>query len=224
MQERYAAEHRLRLRTACRPLGRRSSGTSRGARGRARHRRVDEGRPLRPHLRRLQHPARHLRRRARFPPGNRAGVGRDHPPRRQAALRLRRGDRAEAGRDPPQGVRRRVRRDELEAHPRRLQLRVADGGGGGDGAGGRGQHHLPPGARRGRRPRRAPRGADRRVQGAVRQPLPRRRARLRRRGDRAAADASHARLGARNRADEARADARSASTATFRSSGMRAAG
>ena len=36
-----------------------------GARGRARHRRVREGGPVRPHLRRVQHPARHLRRRAR---------------------------------------------------------------------------------------------------------------------------------------------------------------
>jgi hypothetical protein len=72
-----------------------------------------------------------------------AGVGRHHPPRREAPLRLLRGDGAEADGDHAQGVRRRVRRHELEAHPRRLQLRLADGGGRGDGAGGRGQHHLP---------------------------------------------------------------------------------
>ena len=78
-----------------------------------------------------------------LPAGHGAGVGRDHPPRREAALRLRRGDGAEADRDHAQGVRRRVRRHELEAHPRRLQLRVADGGGRRHGAGGRGQHHLP---------------------------------------------------------------------------------
>ena len=37
-------------------------------------------------------------------------------------------------RDHAQGLRRRLRRHELEAHPRRLQLRVADGRGRGDGA------------------------------------------------------------------------------------------
>ena len=78
-----------------------------------------------------------------LPAGDGAGVGRHHPPRREAPLRVLRGDRAEADRDHAQGVRRRVRRHELEAHPRRLQLRVADGRGRGDGAGGRGQHRLP---------------------------------------------------------------------------------
>ena len=115
----------------------------RSARRRARHRRVGEGGALRPHLRRVQHPARHVRRRAGLPARDGAGVGRDHPPRREAALRLRRGDRAEADRDHAQGVRRRVRRHELEAHPRRLQRRLADRRGRGDGAGGRGQHRLP---------------------------------------------------------------------------------
>src|SRR5690242_21147473 len=38
-----------------------------------------------------------------------------------------------------------------EAHPCGLQLRVADGRDRGDGTGGRGQHHLPLGARGGRR-------------------------------------------------------------------------
>jgi propionyl-CoA carboxylase beta chain len=76
-----------------------------------------------------------------------AGMGRHHPPRGEAALRLLRGDGAETGTDHAKGIRRGVRRDELEAHPRRLQLRVADGRGRGDGAGGRGQHRLPQGAR-----------------------------------------------------------------------------
>ena len=61
-----------------------------------------------------------------LPAGHRAGVGRDHPPRREAAVRVRRGDGAEADRDHAQGVRRRLRRHGLEAHARRLQLRVAD--------------------------------------------------------------------------------------------------
>ena len=51
---------------------------------------------LRPHVRRVQHPARHVRRRAGLPARDGAGVGRDHPPRREAALRVRGGDRAEA--------------------------------------------------------------------------------------------------------------------------------
>ena len=62
--------------------------------GTPRHRRLGEGRPVRAHLRRVQHPDADLRRRARLPARHRPGVERHHPPRRQAALRLRRGDRA----------------------------------------------------------------------------------------------------------------------------------
>ena len=83
-----------------------------------------------------------------FLPGTDPGVGRDHPPRRQAALRLRRGDRAEDHRHHPQVLRRRLRRDGLKAPRRRHQLRLADRRGRGDGARGRGQHHLPPRHRR----------------------------------------------------------------------------
>ena len=147
-----------------------------------------------------------------FLPGHGAGVGRDHPPRREAALRLLRGDRAEADRDHAQGLRRRVRRHELEARPRRLQLRLADRRGGGDGAGGRRQHHLPARARGRRRPGRAPRRADRRLQGALRQPVHGRRARLRRRGDRAAPHAP----GADRRAAHGDHEARAAAAAQAR--------
>ena len=73
------------------------------------------------------------------------------------------------------------------------------------GPGGRGQHRLPPRARRRRRRRGAARRADRRLQGAVREPVHRRRARLRRRRDRAAAHAAGADRRARDGADEARA-------------------
>ena len=83
-------------------------------------------------------------RRAGLPARHQPGVGRHHPPRREAALRVHRGDRAQADRRHAQGVRRRLRRHELEAHARRLQLRLAAGGGRGHGPGGRGQHHLPP--------------------------------------------------------------------------------
>ena len=50
-----------------------------------------------------------------FLPGHLAGVGRDHPPRREAALRLRRGDRPEDHRDHAQGLRRRLRRHVVQA-------------------------------------------------------------------------------------------------------------
>ena len=117
--------------------------------GHARHRRLREGRPLRPHVRRVQRPARHVRRRPRLPAGHGTGVGRHHPPRRQAPVRVLRGDRAEDHADHAQGLRRRLRRHELEAHPGRLQLRLADRGGRRHGPGGRRQHRLPPRARGG---------------------------------------------------------------------------
>ena len=119
-----------------------------------------------------------------------AGVGRHHPPRREAPVRVRGGDRAEADGDHAQGVRRRLRRHELEAHPRRLQLRMADRGGRRHGPGRRGEHRLPARARRGRRPGGAPGRADRGLQGALRESVRGGRARVRRRRDRAAAHAA----------------------------------
>ena len=138
-----------------------------------------------------------------LPAGHLPGVGRDHPPRGEAALRVHRGDRPEAHRRHPQGLRRRLRRHELQAHAGRLQLRLADGGGRGDGAGGRGQHHLPPRPRQVPHPRRAAGEADRRLQGSLRQPLFRGRARLHRRRDRAAPDPPEADPRAAHAADEA---------------------
>ena len=55
-----------------------------------------KGGALRPLLRRLQHPAGHVRGRSGLPAGDRAGVGRHHPQRGQAPLRVLRGHRAEA--------------------------------------------------------------------------------------------------------------------------------
>ena len=63
-------------------------------RRRARHRRVDEGGALRPDLRLLQRPAGHARRRPGLHARRRPGARRDHPPRREAALRVLRGHRA----------------------------------------------------------------------------------------------------------------------------------
>ena len=49
-----------------------------------------------------------------LPPGHRPGVRRHHPPRREAALRVLRGDGAAGADHHPQGVRRRVRGHELQ--------------------------------------------------------------------------------------------------------------
>ena len=51
---------------------------------RARHRLLREGRAVRAHLRRVQHPDPDLLRRPRLPARHLAGVGRDHPPRRRS--------------------------------------------------------------------------------------------------------------------------------------------
>ena len=127
-----------------RPLGRRRRQPADAVRRHARHRRVGEGGPVRPDLRRVQRPGADLRRRARLPARHRAGVGRHHPPRRQAALRLRRGDRPEGHGHHPQGLRRRVRRHGLQAPAGRHQPRLADRGDRGHGRAGRGQHPAPP--------------------------------------------------------------------------------
>ena len=130
-----------------------------------------KGAPLRPYLRRLQRAARDLHRRSRVPAGHGAGMGRDHPARGQAPLRLLRGDGPQDRADHAEGLRRGLRRDELQAHPGRLQLRLANRRGRRDGPRGRGEHRLPQGARAGGRSRGAPRRADRGLQGAVRQPV-----------------------------------------------------
>ena len=88
-----------------------------------------------------------------FLPGCHPGARRHHPPRREAALRLLRGDGAQGDGHHAQGVRRRLRRHELEAHPRRRQPRLADGAHRGHGRRGRGEHHLPRRDRSGGRPR-----------------------------------------------------------------------
>ena len=74
--------------------------------GAHRHQRRPTRPPLHPLLQRLQHPAGHLRRRAGLPARRAAGVRRHHPPRRQDAVRLLGGHRAEDQGDPPQVLRR----------------------------------------------------------------------------------------------------------------------
>ena len=124
-----------------------------GAGRRARHRVLREGGPLRADLRRLQHPAGHLRRRPRLPARRRPGVRRHHPPRRQAALRLLRVDGPPHPGHHPQGLRRGVRGDELQVHRGRPGLRLALGRAGRHGPAGRGRDPVPPGAADRGRPR-----------------------------------------------------------------------
>ena len=122
---RSRAQHHRRVRAPGRAAGRPGRQPA-GAPGRLPgHRRVGEGGALRPLLRLLQHPAGHVRRRARVLARHRAGVGRHHPSRREAAVRVRGGDGAQADGDHAQGVRRRLRRHVVQAHPRRRQLRVS---------------------------------------------------------------------------------------------------
>ena len=138
------AEHRRRLLAAERDRDRRRRQPAEGDGRRAGHRRLGQGRALRALLRRVQPADPDLRRRARVPARHLAGVGRDHPPRREAAVRLRRGDRAEDHRDHAQGLRRRLRRHVVQAPALGLQLRVADGRDRRHGPRGRGEHHPPP--------------------------------------------------------------------------------
>ena len=127
------AEPRRRVRQARRARHRGGREPADGARGDARHRRERQGGAVREVLRRLQHPARHVRGRAGVHAGDGAGVGWDHPPRRQAALRLLRGHGPEDDGHHQKSLRRRLRRHELQAHRRRRQRGVADRRGRGDG-------------------------------------------------------------------------------------------
>jgi Acetyl-CoA carboxylase, carboxyltransferase component (subunits alpha and beta) len=86
-----------------------------------------QDRPLHPLLRRLQHPPADADGHPGLPAGLGPGTQRRHPPRRQGALCLQRGERAEDHRDPAQGLRRRLHRHVLAPPARRLRLRLADG-------------------------------------------------------------------------------------------------
>ncbi len=77
-------EHHHRLRAHGRRDDRHHRQPAPGAGRRAGHRRLAQGRPVRAVLRRLQHPDRHLRRRAGLHAGHQAGAGRPDQARRQA--------------------------------------------------------------------------------------------------------------------------------------------
>ena len=142
-----------------------------------------KARALRALLRRVQHPAGHDRGRAGVPARDGAGVRRHHPPRRQAALRLRRKRRCRRSRVITRKAyggaycvmsSKHIRTDVNFAWPG-AEIAVM-------GARGGGQHPLQARDRQGRRSAGRARAArDRGVPREVRQPLRRRRARLRRR-------------------------------------------
>jgi propionyl-CoA carboxylase beta chain len=136
-----------------------------------------EGRAVRALLRLFRNSPRHLRRCARLPARHQPGIRRHHQARREAPLRLRRGDRAESHRHHAQGLRRRLRRHELQASARRCELRLAERRDRGHGAQGSGRDHLS------ERYRRFPqdRGAHPGIPREVRQPLRGRASRLHRR-------------------------------------------
>src|SRR5437870_505174 len=111
---------------------------------------------------------------------------------REAALRVCRGDSAQADRDHAQGLRRRVLRDVTQADGRRLEPRLADGRDRGDGPRRSREHNLQTRPFGRARPGGAPQGARRRIHDTLRQPLRRRRAGLHRRRHRAESDQTRA--------------------------------
>lgn len=106
--ERVGQEHHLRFRPDGRRDGRHCRQPAAGSGRRSGHRQLAQGRTLRALLRRLQHPDRHLRRRAGLHAGHQAGVRRPDQTRRQASVRLYRGHCAEDHRHHPQGLWRRL--------------------------------------------------------------------------------------------------------------------
>ena len=110
---RACEEHRHRLRAHGRAQRRHRRQQPDGAGRLPGHQEQHQGGAFRAFLRRLQHPGHHLRRRARLHARHGAGVRRHHQARRQAAVRLCRVHGAQGDGDHAQGLRRRLRRDEL---------------------------------------------------------------------------------------------------------------
>ncbi len=165
------AEHHRRLWAAWRARGGHRRQPAKGAGGRHRHQRLGEGRPIHPLLRRVRDRHRLVRRRAGLSTRARPGARRDHPARRQAALRVRGSDRAQAHSDHAQGLRRRVLRHVAQADGRGPQPGVAHGGDRGHGPGRGREHHLQARPRLGARSSRPPQGARGRVHDAIRKPI-----------------------------------------------------
>ena len=144
-----------------RPAGRDRRQPAEAARRHPRERLRRQGGALRQPLRRLRDPAGLPPGRARLHGRLEGRARRDHPPRGEDALRDLAGDGAEDHRRRPQGLRRRLLRDERQGLRARPDRRLAHGRDLGDGRRGRGQHHRPLGDRGLRRPRGDARGDGR---------------------------------------------------------------
>ena len=185
---RLGREHHRRLRAARRPQRRHRRAAAGGARRRARHRRVDQGRAVRPHLRLLQRAARHA---SSTCPGFLPGVAQEHGGiiRHGAKLlyayceatvpKLTVITRKAYGGAYDVMSSKHIRGDLNFAWPT-AEIAVM-------GAEGAVNIIFRDAIAGGRRPRRGARAARRGVRGAIRQPVRRRGARLRRRRDRAVA-------------------------------------
>ena len=110
-----------------------------------------------------------------FLPRRHPGIRRDNSPRGQADLRLRRGHRAEGVGHYPQGLRRRVYRDEQQAPALGREPGMARGRDRGHGGRRSGEHHLPRRDFKVREPRPDSPGPDRGLQGPIHHALHRRR-------------------------------------------------
>ena len=164
----------------------------------------DKATSLHPLLRRLQHPAAHHCRRPRLSAGQQPGVGRDHPPRGEAALVLLRGHGAEAPAGDPQGLRRVLPRHVFAGPGRGHGLCLADGRNRGHGGRGGLQHHPPQGDHRGGRPGRQAQREDRGVREPFLEPVRRCQPRLHRCGHRAERNPAAADRRARGHVRQAR--------------------
>ena len=162
----------LRDQAAVRPRADRRAGPARRPPGRRRRQQLGpprrhavrrlgrQGGPLHLVLRRLQHPARLPRRRARVHDRLGGRAPGDHPPRGEDGHGGQRGDGAEGLGDRAQGVRRRAVRDVRPGVRARRDDRPADGPHRRDGPGGGDQRRVRQQDRRDRRPRRARRSSS----------------------------------------------------------------
>jgi len=107
------------------------------------HQRGEEGGAVCAILRCVQHPAGDAHRRSGVPARDEPGVWRHHRSRRQAVVRLQRGDGAEGGGTDAEGGRWGVPRHVEQASAGGCQPGVADGRGGGDGTGRGGERGVP---------------------------------------------------------------------------------
>ena len=127
IQRRFRPEHHLRIWPDGRANHRPGGQSARGPGGRSGQQCLHQGCPVRQVLRRIQHSADLSGGCSRIHAGSGAGTRGDHPARRQTPVRLYRSHRAADHGHCEESLRRRVSRDELQAHSLRYQLCLANG-------------------------------------------------------------------------------------------------